>query len=52
MYAIRRVEDGKYVAKDGMKSSYTFDIRAVRTFHTLEDAERELCVGNEYVVNL
>lgn len=50
-YVIKRTDQGGgYVAKRGMKESYTKDVEKVRVFATLEEAERNLCIGNEVVV--
>lgn len=50
-YVIKRTDQGGgYVAKRGLKESYTKDIEKVRVFATLEKAERNLCIGNEIVV--
>ena len=50
-YVIKRTDQGGgYVAKRGMKESYTKDIEKVRTFATIEEAERNLCIGNEIVI--
>lgn len=51
MYLLKRTDQGGgYVAKPGLKSSYTYDLRKVRKFDTEEDAERERCPGNEIIV--
>jgi len=50
MYIIRRVDQGGgYVAKAGMKESYTFDIKKMRKFSTRAEAQKELCIENEVV---
>lgn len=50
-YVIKRTDQGGgYVAKRGLKESYTKDIEKVRTFATIEEAERNLCIGNEVVI--
>ena len=52
-YVIKRTDQGGgYVAKRGMKESYTKDIGKVRVFATLEEAERSLCIGNEIIVSV
>jgi hypothetical protein len=48
-YALQRIEDGKYVAPSGSKSSYGRGIENARAFDTLEAAKRDKC-GNERVV--
>jgi hypothetical protein len=49
-YVIRR-NDGAFVAEQGSKSSYTFNLLKARIFSTLEAAQRDCC-GNENVVLL
>ena len=50
MYVIKK---GKfYVNHPGSGCSYTNDIRKAIKFKTREDAERERCPENEYVVNV
>ena len=41
--------DGMFVTPPGEKHSYTKYLQNARQFPTREDAERERCVGNEYV---
>ena len=53
MYLIRRKDQGGgYVAKPGHSSSYVRNLKYARKFTTIEEAERELCVENEVVVDL
>lgn len=50
-YVIKRADQtGGYVAKRGLKESYTKNIEKVQVFATLEKAQRERCVENEIVV--
>ena len=49
MYVLKRIEDGKFVAKHGHKVSYTLNICAVRIFKDKKEAEKEKC-GNEIIV--
>ena len=50
-YIIRRTDrGGGYVAPSGNPSSYVKDPRNARQFATWELAGRELCEGNEVVV--
>ena len=50
-YVIKRTDQGGgYVARRGLPESYTKDIEKVRTFATIEEAERNLCIGNEVVI--
>lgn len=51
MYVIKRIEDGKFVAKVGSKSSYTNALQNARKFATREAAEADCC-GNERAVSL
>lgn len=48
LYVLKR-EDGKYVAKVGMASSYTTKLQHARVFRSREDADRERCPENEMV---
>jgi len=52
MYLLKRVEDGRFVAKSGTKSSYTMEINNVKIFPTREAAEYERCGENEIIVPL
>lgn len=47
-YVIRR-DDGQFVTRPGSHRSYTTDLDLARTFRSREEAERELCPGNERV---
>ena len=53
MYVLRCIgngsNDGKYVSKPSMASAYTLNIKHVRTFATIEEANNSKC-GNEVVV--
>lgn len=51
MYLLKRIEDGRFVAKGGREASYTRNIEAVKIFTTREAAEKERC-GNEVIVPL
>lgn len=51
MYLIQRIDDGAFVAVEGSKSSYTFDIRRARTYHTHTQAAANCC-GNEHPVHI
>lgn len=50
-YIIKRIDDGKYVAAQGSKSSYTTNIAKARRFAVRDDAVRDCC-GNERVVSI
>lgn len=52
MYLLKRVSDGRFVAKSGMESSYTIAINNVKIFPTREAAERNRCGENEIIVPL
>lgn len=51
MYVLRRSDDGAFVARLGLKSSYTKNLIDARKFATCEQAESERC-GNETIVEL
>ena len=51
MFVIRRVEDGKYVARFGSDRSYTVMLQKAQTFSTKDVAASHAC-GNEYVVSV
>lgn len=51
MYVIKRTDQGGgYVAKQGLRSSYTCNINKVRFFSTKEEAEQNRCPENEVIV--
>lgn len=52
MFLLKRVSDGKFVAKDGNITSYTMHINLVKIFPTREAAERNRCGENEIIVPL
>jgi len=52
MFIIKRIPDGLMVAKQGQHSSYTNDILKARTFRTKEEAQNELCIENERIVDI
>ena len=41
-----------FVAKSGHAASYTNDLRNARKFETREEAERNVCPGNEHIRDL
>jgi hypothetical protein len=47
-FVLRR-RDGVYVARPGAPSSYTKKLEEALTFSTYDDAERNLCPGNETI---
>jgi hypothetical protein len=52
MYVLKRISDGKYVAKPGRKHSYTTSLECAQLFQTVYDAERSRCIENEIYVSL
>jgi len=53
MYVIKRIDQsGGYVAEAGHQSSYVKNVTNARKFITIEEAEKNLCVENEVIVNL
>ena len=50
-YVLRRIEDGKYVARPGAEHSYVRDIHNARAFDSRESAEANAC-GNERAVKV
>lgn len=48
MFVIKRVEDGKYVAKSSSFHSYTNDRSQAAEYKTVEEAEKQRC-GNESI---
>jgi len=51
MFALQRIEDGKYVASPGSKNSYTTRLELARKYQTREQAQADAC-GNERIVDL
>ena len=51
VFVIKRTDQkGGFVAKSGMHNSYTNDLRFVRKFKTREEAQQNVCPGNEIVL--
>ena len=48
MIVIRRMTDGKYVAKPGSKNAYTRNLQNARQYATYEAAAKDCC-GDESV---
>jgi hypothetical protein len=48
MYILRRLGDGKYVAKRGLGEAYTEERGLAAEFRTEEEAEKSRC-GNESI---
>ena len=46
LYVIKKLDNGKYVARKGLKHSYTTKLSEIRFFINNEAAQRERC-GNE-----
>lgn len=51
MYVIQR-EDGAYVTNPGSERSYSKFLQDARLFDTREQAEREVCPGNERILDM
>ena len=51
LYVIRNLDNGNYVARTGLKHSYTTKLSEIRLFINNEAAQRERC-GNEIVEEL
>lgn len=50
-YLIKSTEGRGYVTPSGSHKAYTKNIREARKFPTREAAQRELCEGNERIVD-
>jgi hypothetical protein len=51
LYVIKNLDNGKYVARKGLKHSYTTKLSEIRFFINKEAARQERC-GNEIVEEL
>jgi hypothetical protein len=51
LYVIKNLDNGKYVAGNGLEHSYTTKLSEIRFFINNEAAQRERC-GNEIVEEL
>ena len=51
LYVIKNPDNGKYVARTGLKHSYTTKLSEIRLFINNEAARRDCC-GNEIVEEL
>ena len=51
LYVIKNLDTGKYVARTGLKRSYTTELSEIRLFIDNEAAQRECC-GNEVIEEL
>ncbi len=51
MFVLKRVEDGKYVARPGSEHSYTKRLEKARVFEDRASAEADAC-GNERVYSV
>jgi hypothetical protein len=51
LFVIKHLDTGKYVARKGLKHSYTAKLSEIRFFINNEAAQRERC-GNEIVEEL
>jgi len=52
MYVIKNTETGKYVAKSGLKNSYTKKLDGIRLYPTKESAEADRCPENEIIIDI
>ena len=52
MFIIINKDNGLMVAKSGSYYTYTKDIFNARIFSNKEQAQREICPGNEYVKDI
>lgn len=52
MWVLKRQGDGKFVAKGGMKSSYTYHIKSAKKFASEKEARENSCPENEYPVRI
>jgi hypothetical protein len=52
MFAIIRNKDGRYVSKPGNKSSYVSGLQNARIFATRPEAQKELCIESERVIEV
>ena len=48
-YVIRNTDTGKYVARSGLKRSYTARYDELRVYSSREAAEADRCPGNEVI---
>lgn len=51
MYLIKR-NDGKFVAQSGSEHSYTNRLDLARVYKTKDEATKDLCTGNETIVEI
>jgi len=47
MYVLKRLSDGKYVAKSGSQRSYTNDRNKAAEYCTVDEARRHACIDSE-----
>lgn len=52
MYVLIRTTDGAFVACPGSAGRYTRSLQGAQLFKTRDEAARNACPGNEYVVPL
>lgn len=52
MFVLKRVSDGAYVAIPGAVKSYTHRLEEAQVFGSWQEAERNRCRENEYIVSL
>ena len=51
-YVIRHAFQNAFVANPGSKGSYTRFLQEAQTFSTKEEANKNCCADNEYVVSV
>jgi hypothetical protein len=51
-FVIRRTTDNKYVSRPGMNESYTDNLALAWVFKTRDEAIKNLCLENEFIVRL
>ena len=52
MWVLKRLGDGKFVAKAGLSDSYTRNLKDAEKFSSEEEARANSCVENERPVNI
>lgn len=52
MFVLKRIDDGAYVAVPGAVKSYTMRLEEAKVFGSWQEAERNRCIENEYIVPL
>ena len=52
MYAIKKVNEERFLTRRGAKKPYTVRLSEARTFTTTEAADEDRCPGNEVVIDV